>query len=150
LPIYAHLYQYVQLGDPAQVTDNKIYTPRLKPYQIEGDSSGTPDDRWAFTNDVPRLNYMSIAALAAASRALKGYNDSLATECLIAAEQSWARQQKDTVEAGNRRYRFFQKYAEMPADLQLFIATKETLYGNHFKKFIWPALDRSVGRNIKL
>ncbi len=146
----AHLYQYDQLGDAAQVTDNKIYTPRLKPYQVQGDSSGTPDDRWAFTNDVPAVNYMSIAALAAASRALKGYNDSLATECLNVAEQSWARQQKDTVGTGNRRRRSFQKYAEMPADLQLFIATKKDQYGDRFKKFIWPALDRSVDRTIKL
>lgn len=146
----AHLYQYAQLGDAAQVTDNKIYTPRLKPYQVEGDSSGTPDDRWAFTNDVPGINYMSIAALASAGRALKGFNDSLATECLNVAEQSWARQQKDTVGNRSRRSRFLGQGMEMPADLQLFIATKNARYGNRFKKFIWPALDKSVDRNIKL
>ncbi len=130
----AHLFEYDQLGDAAQVTDNKIYTPRLKPYQVEGDSSGTPDDRWAFTDDVPSVNYMSIASLASASRALKGYNDTLATECLNVAEQSWARQQKDTVGTGNSRFRFFQQYAEMPADLQLFIATK--------KSQIWQSIQK--------
>ncbi len=146
----AHLYEYDQLGDAAQVTDNKIYTPRLKPYQVEGDSSGTPDDRWAFTNDVPSVNYMSIAALASASRALKGFNDTLSTECLNVAEQSWARQQKDTVGTGNSRFRFFLQYAEMPADLQLFIATRKAQYGDRFKKLIWKSLDQFVDRNIKL
>ena len=144
-----HLYQYDQLGDPAQVTDGKIYDPKLKPYQVKGDSSGTPDDRWAFTNDVPGVNYMSIAALASASRALRGFNDSLATECLNVAEQSWSRQQKDTTGSQNRRSRFFERSAEMPADLQLFIATKKAQYGNRFRKLIWPALDRSADRNIK-
>jgi hypothetical protein len=145
-----HLYQYDQLGDPAQVTDNKIFTPRLKPYQVEGDSSGTPDDRWAFTNDVPGINYRSIAALALASRALSGFNDSLAAACLDVAKQSWARQQKDTVGTGNKRFRLFQQYAEMPADLQLMISTKKTQYANRFKKLIWTALDGSIDRNIKL
>lgn len=145
-----HLYEYDQLGDPAQVTDNKIYTPRLKPYQIEGDSSGTPDDRWAFTNDIPAVNYMSVAALATASRALNGYNDSLASVCLNVAEQSWARQQKDTVESRDIRYRSFQQYVELPADLQLFIATGKELYGDHFQKLIWPALKISGDRNILL
>lgn len=145
-----HLYQYDQLGDPAQVTDNKIYTPRLKPYQVEGDSSGTPDDRWAFTNDVPGINYMSIAALALASRALFKFDDSLAKVCLHVAEQSWERQQKDTVGTGNRRFRSFQQYAEMPADLQLMISTNKAQYADRFKTCIWGALDQSIDRNIKL
>lgn len=145
-----HLYEYDQLGDPAQVTDNKIYTPRLKPYQVEGDSSGTPDDRWAFTNDIPSVNYMSIAALASASRALNGYNDSLAAKCLQVAEQSWTRQQKDTVESQNKFYNAFQQYAEMPADLQLFIATRKKQYGDRFQKLILSALQRGSDRNISL
>lgn len=144
-----HLYEYDQLGDAAEVTDGKIYDPRLKPYQVKGDSSGTPDDRWAFTNDVPRINYMSVAALASASRALRGFNDSLASACLQVAEQSWARQQKDTVGTGNPRFRFFGRYAEIPADLQLMISTKKAQYADRFEKLIWPALDRSVGRNIQ-
>lgn len=145
-----HLYQYDQLGDAAQVTDGKIYDPKLKPYQVKGDSSGTPDDRWAFTNDVPRFNYMSIAALASASRALKGYNDSLSTECLNVAKKSWARQQKDTVGSKNTHFQLIKKFSELPADLQLMITTKDPLYANRFEKLIWPALHMSVDRNIKL
>ena len=141
----AHLYEYVQLGDPAQVTDNKIYTPRLKPYQVEGDSSGTPDDRWAFTNDLPWLNYLSIASLASASRSLKGFDDSLADECLTVAEQSWIRQQQDTASATGVEMlpAFFRHAAEIPSDLQLMICTKDKKYGDRFEKLIWSALDKA-------
>ncbi len=145
----AHLYEYDQLGDAAQVTDGKIYDPKLKPYQVKEDLSGTPDDRWAFTNDVPGVNYMSIAALASASRALRGFNDSLATECLTVAEQSWARQQKDTVGTGNARSRFFRQFAEIPADLQLMLSTKKDQYADRFQELIWPALDRSPDRALE-
>lgn len=144
-----HLYEYDQLGDAAEVTDGKIYDPGLKPYQVKGDSSGTADDRWAFTNDVPWINYMSIAALASASRALRGFNDSLASASLQVAERSWATQQKDTVGAGNTRFRFFTRGAEIPADLQLMISTRKALYADHFKKLIWAALERSLDRNIE-
>jgi hypothetical protein len=37
----------------------------------------------------------------------------------------------------------------MPADLQLMIATKKPVYSNRFNDLIWPALDRSVDRNIE-
>lgn len=144
-----HLYQYDQLGDAAEVTDGKIYDPNLKPYQVRGEASGTPDDRWAFTNDVPAVNYMSIAALAAAGRALRGFNDSLAEVCLQVAEQSWSRQQKDTLGSANSRFRFFQREAEIPADLQLMISTKKATYATRFKNLIWAALDRSVDRNLE-
>lgn len=44
---------------------------------------GTPDDRWAFTSRSTPLNYGS----AAASRALRGYHDELADECLATAKE---------------------------------------------------------------
>ncbi len=81
-----HLYQYVHLGDASTITDNKIYDPKLKPFEVKGNYSGKNDDRWALTTDEPWMNYNAIACLANASRAFKGYNDSLATACLTAAE----------------------------------------------------------------
>ena len=39
--------------------------------------SGTMDDRWAFTERTTFLDYYTAAALAAASRALKGFDDTL-------------------------------------------------------------------------
>ena len=66
-----------------------IYDPALAPYESNGQGSGTPDDRWAFTNKSAATNYASSAALAAASRALRGYDDALAAECLAAAKKAW-------------------------------------------------------------
>ena len=54
------------------------------------DRSGTPDDRWVYMEASPVSNYSGIGALAAASRALRGFNDSLATECLALAEKAYA------------------------------------------------------------
>ena len=103
----AHLYEYDHLGDASTITDNLIYSPRLKPYEVEGDSSGTQDDRWAFTNDFPWVNYLSIGALASASRALRGFDDSLANECLTVAQESWSRQQRDTISSSDTEPVFF-------------------------------------------
>lgn len=140
----AHLYEYDHLGDASTITDNLIYTPRLKPYEVEGDSSGTPDDRWAFTNDMPWVNYMSIASLASASRALRGFDDSLANECVTVAEKSWSRQHEDTTTASDTHAAFFLQFTEIPADLQLLISTKDKKYAERFDKLIWPALDRAL------
>jgi endoglucanase len=145
----AHLYEYDQLGDPVDVTDNKIYTPRLKPYQVEGDSSGTPDDRWAFTPDMPWVNYLSISALASASRALKGFNDSLSAECLNVAEQSWNRQQNDTLGNNSHVPFFVQEFPKIAAALQLYISSKKTEYADTFTTLIWPALERFPESNIQ-
>ncbi len=86
--IVPNLHQYHHLGDAINETDNLIYDPSLRPYEIRGNYSGTPDDRWVFTNESPRENYGMYTALAAAGRALKGYNDALASECLAAAKKA--------------------------------------------------------------
>src|SRR3546814_13263160 len=74
--------QYTHLGDAGSKTDGKIYDPALKLYEVKGDRSGTLDDRWAFTSKSSALNYGSIAGLAAAARALKGFDDGLASKAL--------------------------------------------------------------------
>lgn len=83
------LAQYTHLGDGSTITDNLIYNPNLKPHESDGFTSGTFDDRWAFTSKSTPLNYGSAAALAAASRAMRGYNDTLADECLTTAKKVW-------------------------------------------------------------
>ncbi|WP_254062741.1 glycoside hydrolase family 9 protein [Caulobacter sp. S45] len=85
--------EYTHLGDAASKTDGLIYDPSLKPGEERGGRSGTPDDRWAFTSKSSSLNYGSIAALAAASRALKGYDDALAAKCIRIAETVWREEQ---------------------------------------------------------
>jgi hypothetical protein len=87
--VEAHLDQYTHLGDAVTKTDNLIYNPQLKHQQSDGFTSGIFDDRWAFTSKSSSLNYGSAAALAAASRALKGFNDTLANECLMTAKKVW-------------------------------------------------------------
>ncbi|HEU4779533.1 MAG TPA: glycoside hydrolase family 9 protein, partial [Steroidobacteraceae bacterium] len=81
------LRQYVFLGDGALMTDNVVFDPKKTP---EADAPevglpGSPDDRWVFTEENPRRELLTAASLAAASRALKGYNDDLAARSLKAA-----------------------------------------------------------------
>jgi len=145
--IVPNLHQYHHLGDASTITDNLIYNPNLKPYESDGISSGTPDDRWAFTNRFPWNNYNSIAALAAASRALRGYNDSLADECLATAKKALEEEQKQPVQA-NPWEGLFGGSGEIPAVLQLYISTKEKAYADRFKELIWPALEKMMDRNM--
>ena len=83
------LEEYTHLGDAASKTDGKIYDPTMKPLESDGIHSDVPDDRWAFTTHVTALNYDAASALAAASRVLRGYDDSLAEKCLTTAVQVW-------------------------------------------------------------
>ncbi len=87
--IDGHLSQYTLLGDAHSDTDGLIYDPKLDSLQSNGFESGTFDDRWAFTTRSSALDYGSVAALAAASRALRGYDDSLAGECIATAKSVW-------------------------------------------------------------
>ncbi len=86
-------WQYNYLGDPVNITDNHIYDPKLKPNQVEGNRSGKLDDRWVFTNRNTGLQYNVAQSLAAASRMLRGYDDSLADESLKTAEALWQYEQ---------------------------------------------------------
>lgn len=83
------LVQYTHLGDGSTKTDNLVHDPKLRPGEVRDGRSGTPDDRWAFTTRSTPLNYGSIAALAAASRALAGWRDELAAECRATALRVW-------------------------------------------------------------
>jgi len=148
----SHLHRYHHLGDAATQTDNLIYDPSLKPYQVEGNRSGTPDDRWVFTPRSPFSNYAGIGSLAAASRALRGFNDPLADESLALAKKAYAeeRQRPATpppagAPAGAAR---FGAGAELGAVYQLMLTTKEQPYIDRFNELIWPALDAPGGRNL--
>jgi len=86
------LEQYTHLGDAASETDGKIYSEKMSQLESDGNYSGVPDDRWAFTTHTTPLNYGAAAALAAASRVLHGYDDKMAEECLQTAEQVWSKE----------------------------------------------------------
>lgn len=143
------LHQYHHLGDASTETDNLPYNPLLKPYESDGKSSGTPDDRWAFTNRSAFLDYHTAASLAAASRAMRGYNDTLADQCLYYARELWA--YNDTLKATTDTASFFAGFrrgTKMNAALQLYITTKDERYANQFKEALWTVLDRSVGTGM--
>ena len=119
---------------------------------MEGNRSGTPDDRWVFTPRSPFSNYSGIGSLAAASRALRGFNDALADECLALAKKAYAeeRQRPATpppagAPGGGAR---FGAGAELGAVYQLMLTTKEQQYIDRFNELIWPALDAPGGRNL--
>jgi hypothetical protein len=83
------LRQYTHLGDAASNTDGRIYSDKLGPNEMDAASSGKPDDRWAFTTKMPFLQYGAAASLAAASEALKGWDDPLAKQSLETAVKLW-------------------------------------------------------------
>ncbi|ACB76024.1 glycoside hydrolase family 9 protein [Opitutus terrae] len=107
----ATLKQYTHLGDAATMTDNQVFADRdgratkvLAAAAVTGLRSepvieglprlgapGSADDRWVFTEENARHELAAIAALAAAHRALKGYNDPLADDCLRIARELWGK-----------------------------------------------------------
>ena len=98
------LRQYVLLGDAAAMTDGK---------------PGNEDDRWIFTEDNPRRELSTAANLAATSRVLKGFNDTLSTHCLNIAREIFER-------TGNGNPRMASP--KIQAAVELYLATGEDLY----------------------
>ncbi len=142
------LDNYHHLGDAASITDGKHYDPNLKPYETSADGkrSGTPDDMWAFTTRNPSLDLQAATMFAAASRALKGYNDELAQRALTQSKRlleeatQLLKERQDNMQA-NRRNRGDNNLA---TQLQLYAATQEKQYLKAFNEQIWKALDRNV------
>jgi endoglucanase len=145
--VVPNLHQYHHLGDASTETDNLPYSSDLKPYQSDGRSSGTMDDRWAFTGRNTSLDYSTAASLAAASRALKGYNDTLSQQCLFYATQLWEEDENRT--DTSRLAAAFRRNGKAYAALQLYITTKEEKYVTEFKDAVWQTLDRNVSFGIR-
>ncbi|MBQ2956376.1 MAG: glycoside hydrolase family 9 protein [Clostridia bacterium] len=105
--ICSDLRQYVLLGDAAAMTDN---------------IPGNADDRWVFTEDNPPRELTTAAELAAVCRALKGFNDDLASQALTAAEELY-----QITEVNDQRARG----AKVHAAAELFLATGKEEYRAH-------------------
>ncbi|TRX22292.1 glycoside hydrolase family 9 protein [Flavobacterium franklandianum] len=148
--IVPNLHQYHHLGDASTETDNLPYNPSLKTYESNRVSSGTPDDRWAFTHRTSFLDYRTAAALAGASRALKGYNDELSVKCLTLAKKLFNEANEGPKDAKDEDGPFsdFAKGSDMIAMLQLFITTKEDQYKTGFLNKIWNSLDENLRGNM--
>ena len=141
--VVPNLHQYTHLGDASTETDNLPYNPNLKPYETDGKSSGTMDDRWAFTNRIPWLDYYTVGTLAAANRALKDFNKPLAEESLTEAVKLW-NEEHTLYPNPDTSGRFNSGFTEVIAALQLFITTGDEQYSKRFEELIWPLLDRSL------
>jgi endoglucanase len=81
------LRQYVLLGDGVNMSDGLIYDPSLGHGKKTGTHSWIYDDNWVFTENNPGRELTAAAHMAAASRALKGFNDTLSNQCLTLAEE---------------------------------------------------------------
>jgi endoglucanase len=151
--IDSRLFQYNQIGDAGSMTDNHIYNPKLKPTENDGFTSGMMDDRWAFTSYNSGLNIQSAAALAAASRALKSYNDTLATECLETAKKIWDKEIVNKVDQTNTQLqngppnrRNMQGTTEAQLATELLLCTGDKKYADYLAK-VWPAIKNSMSNS---
>ena len=146
------LDNYHHLGDAGSLTDGLPYNPALKPYEVakDGKSSGTPDDMWAFTSRDPYRDFNAATMFAAASHALRGYNDALADRALKqskrllkeAAELMAKRPQNGNTSRSGAG-------GNISANLQLYVATGEQEYLDKFEAMLWPSLDRNVNRSLQ-
>ena len=84
------MHHYHHLGDAMTLTDGKIYDPSLARYEVKGDRSGTPDDRFVFTSRFTPASVMQdIVSLAVAYPALKEYFPDEAERSLKNALMLW-------------------------------------------------------------
>jgi endoglucanase len=145
--IVPNLHQYHHLGDAMTETDNLPYNPALKPYETDGKSSGTPDDRWAFTTRQPFLDYSTAATLAAASRVLRGFNDDLADRSLACAKRlvEEANEASKNANTQSNNPMMMRRGSDMDAVLQLYITTKDRKYADRFLEQIWASLEPPAG-----
>ena len=146
------LDNYHHLGDAGSLTDGLPYNPALKPYEVakDGKSSGTPDDMWAFTSRDPHRDFNAATMFAAASRALRGYNDELADRALKQSK----RLLKEATELMAKNPQDGSRTrggagGNISANLQLYVATGEQEYLDKFEAMLWPSLDRNVNRSLQ-
>jgi endoglucanase len=126
------LRQYTILGDFAAQTDNVVFDPKTAPAAVPPVGTGvlgSPDDRWVFTEHNPRRELGVAAGLAASSRALRGYDDALAAECLAVAQEIWdvTREEEPPAAAGGRR----RPSARISLAVELLLATKDRRYADY-------------------
>ncbi|MDR2292787.1 MAG: glycoside hydrolase family 9 protein [Prevotellaceae bacterium] len=146
----SHLYQYRHLGDALTKTDNMVYNPRLDSLQTDGRTSGTPDDRWAFTNRSAYLNYNTAISLAAAARVLKGYNDAFAAECLDVAQYIWKDEHSRPKEDEQNQPFFIRGFGiqtELLAAVELWRTTGNAEYKARIDEIL-PELEENIEQNM--
>ncbi len=133
--VQGNMWQYAHIGDASTQTDGHIYNPSLRPYEVIGGSSGTRDDRYAFTGNYSPADQMpTIAAMAAAARALKDYNPEISAKALNLAVKLWDEnfEAADPANAQNQNNRWMRGDQRTEAAIQLWRATGEHKYKDFF------------------
>ena len=114
-----HLRQYVLLGDPSTMT------------------SGIPDnedERYVFTKESPEKDYLSSAHLAGSYRALKGFNDELANDCINIAKalyENTGSKEAEVIVNAYDSYEFILPKTDinkLHALTELYLSTNEDVY----------------------
>ena len=100
------LRQYAMLGDAAAMTDGVL---------------GNDDDRWIFTEDNPGRALSTAAQLAAVSRVLKGFNDTLSVHCLNIATTLFNKTEVSGWQMSNK----------LQAAAELYLTTQQQAYLNY-------------------
>jgi len=140
------IIQYVHLGDAMTMTDNLIYNPSSDKNHVTMESNDNPDDRWVFTNKSTALEYKVAATLAAASRVLKGYDDTLADECLATAKKVWLYEQThDPVRFRSAYIPGNATQQEIFAAVELYITTGDDMYKKRLLELL-PEIKQQISR----
>ncbi|MBR2064541.1 MAG: glycoside hydrolase family 9 protein [Bacteroidales bacterium] len=132
--VQVNMWQYPFLGDGGSQTDGLLYNPSLQPYQIYGQTSGTRDDRVAFTSNYSPAGQMStIAAMASAARVLKDYRPEVADKALSLAIKLWDENFEAADPANSQNTgRRMRGDGRINAAIQLWLTTGEAKYKEFF------------------
>ncbi|MBE3110480.1 MAG: glycoside hydrolase family 9 protein [Acidobacteria bacterium] len=136
--------QYGTLGEPASLTDNRVFDPGLAIDEVKGERYGRRDDRYAFTGRDTGMEYAAAAALAASSRVLKGFDDRLAKECLETAVRAWEFERSHpAVRQPNPYVPERADSQEVLATAELLITTREARFAERLKSLL-PVIEAQV------
>lgn len=140
------MHHYHHLGDAMTLTDGYIYDPTLARYEVRGNRSGTPDDRYVFTSRFSPAGVMQdIVSLAAAYPALKDYYPEEAERSLKNAKMLWdkyfeaAAPNPNAVANNNGRWGGGGD-SRINAAIELWLATGDAKY----KDFFLPLVEKQV------
>ena len=140
------MHHYHHLGDALTLTDGLVYDPTLERYEVRGNRSGTPDDRFVFTSRFsPAGTMQDIVSLAAAYPALKDYYPEEAERSLKNAKMLWdkyfeAAAPNPNAPANNNNRRMGGGDPRINAAIEMWIATGEQKY----KDFFLPLIERQL------
>ena len=139
------MHHYHHLGDAMTLTDGLVYDPSLARYEVKGNRSGTPDDRFVFTSRFSAAGVMQdIVSLAAAYPALKDYYPEEAERSLKNAKMLWNKYFADADPAKNPqqgRWGMGMGDPRLNAAIELWFATGDKEYKDFFLPIVEKQLD---------